>query len=70
MLRDHGAEEERKRHDLAEELLQEARDKWNKDRMERLDFINKRLREQNRQGHILTIPMKQYLNTIEHLQSK
>ena len=46
-LTDHGAEE-RKRHDLAEEQLQEARDKWNEDRMERLDFINKRLREQNK----------------------
>ena len=38
-LTDHGAEE-RKRHDLALEKLQ-------KDRMKRLDFINKRLREKN-----------------------
>ena len=38
MLRDHGAEEERKRHDLAEEQLQEARYKLNKDRMVRLYF--------------------------------
>ena len=45
-LMDHG-EEERKRHDLAEEQLQKARDQWNEDRMERLDFINKRLREKN-----------------------
>ena len=37
---DHG-EEERKRHDLALEKLQRARDEWNKDRMRRLDFINK-----------------------------
>ena len=43
-LTDHGAEE-RKRHDLAEEELQRARNKWNEDRMEQLDFINKRLRE-------------------------
>ena len=43
---DHG-EEKRKRHDLALEKLQRARDKWNKDRMKRLDFINKRLREKN-----------------------
>ena len=43
---DHG-EEEQKRHDLVEERLQETRDKWNKDRIERLDFINKRLRQQN-----------------------
>ena len=38
-------EEERKRHDLAVEKLQKARDKWNEDQMKRLDFINKRLRE-------------------------
>ena len=43
-LTDHGAEE-RKRHDLALEKLQRARDEWNEDRMKRLDFINKRLRE-------------------------
>ena len=44
----HHGVEEGKRHDLAEEQLQEARDKWNEDRMERLDFINKILREQNK----------------------
>ena len=38
----------RKRHDLAEERLQKARDQWNEDRMKRLDFINKRLRGQNK----------------------
>ena len=43
-LADHG-EEKRKRHDLALEMLQRARDEWNKDRMKRLDFIKKRLRE-------------------------
>ena len=46
MLRDDGGKE-RKRHDLAEEKLQRARGKWNEDRMKRLDFINKRLREKN-----------------------
>ena len=40
-------EEERKRHDLALKKLQRARDEWNKDRMKRLDFINKTLREKN-----------------------
>ena len=45
-LTDHG-EEERKRRDLAIERLQRARDVWNEDRMKRLDFINKRLREKN-----------------------
>ena len=41
---DHG-EAERKRHDIALEDLQRDRDKWNQERMERLDFINKRLRD-------------------------
>ena len=45
-LTDHGVEE-RKRHDLALEKSQRARDEWNRDRMERLDFMNKRLREKN-----------------------
>ena len=45
-LTDHGAEE-RKRHDLALEKLQRARDEWNRDRTKRLDFINKRLLEKN-----------------------
>ena len=45
-LTDHGAKE-RKRHDLALEKLQRARNEWNKDRMKRLDFINNRLREIN-----------------------
>ena len=43
---DHG-EKERKRHDLAPEKLQRARDTWNEDRIKRLDFINKRLLEKN-----------------------
>ena len=38
---------ERKRHDLAQENFQRARDKWNENRMKRLDFITKRLREKN-----------------------
>ena len=46
MLRDDGGKE-CKRHDLAEEQLQRARDKWNEDRMKQLDFINKRLHEKN-----------------------
>ena len=35
-LTDHGREE-RKRHDFALEKLQRAKDKWNRDRMKRLD---------------------------------
>ena len=46
MLTDHGAKE-RKRHDLALEKLQRAREKWNENRMKRFDFINRRLREKN-----------------------
>ena len=44
---DHG-EAERKRHDLALEDLQRDRDKWNQERIERLDFINKRLRDKKK----------------------
>ena len=47
MLRDHGAEENHKRHDLKEEELQRAGDKWNEGQMERLDFFSKRIREKN-----------------------
>ena len=47
MLRNDGGKE-RKRHDFAEEQLQRARDEFNENRMKRLDFINKRLREQNK----------------------
>ena len=48
-------------------------DKWNDDRMKRLDFINKKLREKKKkmkQGHISTMLMKQSLSTIEYLQNK
>ena len=44
-LSDHG-EEERKRHDLAMEKLQKARDKWMKERQQKIDFINERLRKE------------------------
>ena len=45
-LTHHGAEE-LKRHDLAFERLQRARDEWNRDQTKRLDFINRKLREKN-----------------------
>ena len=68
-LTDHGAEE-RKSHDLALEKLQRARDEWNKDRMKRLDFINKRLCEKNEArayiNNTSTMLMKQRLSTIEY----
>ena len=52
-LSDHGAAE-RKRHELAVEDLQKARDTWMKDRQERIDFINQRLREQNEAAKYLS----------------
>ena len=67
MLTDYGAKE-RKRHGLAEERLQRARGKWNEDRMKRLDFINKKLREKTKQRHTSIMLMKQCLDTIEYLQ--
>ena len=57
-LTDHGAEE-RKRHDLALEKLQRARDEWNRDRMKRLDFMNKRLREKNE--------ARRYINNVDKI---
>ena len=68
-LTDHG-EEERKRHDLALEKLQRARDEWNKDQMRRLDFVNRKLHEKMRRGHTSRMLMKQCLNTIAYLQNK
>ena len=71
-LMDYG-EEERKRHDLALKKLQKARDKWNKDQMKWLDFIEKRPGEKKKkmkQGHISTTLKKQCLSTIESLQNK
>ena len=53
-LTDHG-EEERKRHDLALEKLQRARDKWNEDRMKR--------------RYISAMLMTLCLNITEYLQS-
>ena len=41
------SEKDCKRYDLALEKLQRARDEWNKDRMKRLDFINKSLSDKN-----------------------
>ena len=44
-LSDHGAEE-RKRHDLAVEKLQNAQTSWVKQRQQRLDFINEELQRE------------------------
>ena len=39
---------ERKRHDLAVEQLTRAQIQWNRKRQERIDFINKQLREERK----------------------
>ena len=67
---DHGAAE-RRRHNLEVEHLQKDRDKWEKDRQGRLDFIHERLQEQNEAAKYLSNmdeAMKEYyLVTKEHL---
>ena len=45
MLSDHGSTE-RKRHDIAMEQLNKAREDWSRDRQERLDLVNKTLSDQ------------------------
>jgi hypothetical protein len=40
--------EERKRHNIAMEKLQHERDIWNEQRLERIDYVNQKLKEQ---GH-------------------
>ena len=37
---------ERKRHDLALEKLQRDRDEWNQKRLQQLDYVNQKLREE------------------------
>ena len=68
-LTDHG-EEERKRHNLALEKLQRARDQWNEDRMKRLDFITKGYVNEIRQAHMSAMLTRQCLNITEYLQNK
>ena len=53
---------ERKRHNLAIENLQHERDTWNEQRLARIDFINKKLKEQ---GHA----EKTFRNVDEAMQS-
>jgi len=42
-----GSSRERKRHDLALEKLTYDRDKWNQTRLERIDYINEKLKERD-----------------------
>lgn len=45
----------RKQHGSAEEKLQKAKDKWNRDRIKQLGFINERLRQK----------AKAYINNVD-----
>ena len=66
---DHG-EEECKRYDLALERLQKSRDEWSKDGMKRLGLSTKDYMKKMRERHTSAMLVKQWLNTIEYLQSK
>ena len=66
-LTDNGAKE-RKIHDLALEKIQRARNEWNENRMKRLDFIYKRLREKNEASPYIDNVDEAMLSTIEYLQ--
>ena len=64
-------EEERKRHDLALEYLQRARDdEWDRDRMKYLDLINRRLCERNEARAVEEMLKKQCLSSIAYLQKR
>ena len=41
------ADKEREKHDKTEEQLEAAQDAWNRKRMQRLDFINERTKEEH-----------------------
>merc|ERR1711911_532375 len=56
-------EEERKRHDLAIERLQKTQVKWQRERQDRIDFINKKLmlkKKSEEKFSDLTIAMRIY----------
>ena len=52
-LSDHG-QEEQKRHHLAMEDFQKARNERNKERLEKINFISKRLHDHQLAKHIIT----------------
>ena len=52
-LSDHG-QEKRKKHDLAIENFQKAKDEWNKKQMKKIDFINKRLHDKQHAKQAIT----------------
>ena len=62
LLGDHG-ESERKRHNLAVERLNKAREEYSKERQQRLDFVNRMIREQKHAEQIfgdLEVAMQEY----------
>ena len=62
-ISDHG-EAERKRHDLAVEELEKDRNEWNKQRIEKLDFINNRLKEKKRSKRVRSKPRFCYVRIL------
>ena len=62
-ISDHG-EAERKRYDLAVEELEKDRNEWNKQRIERLDFINNRLNGKKRSKRVHSKPRFCYVRIL------
>lgn len=64
---------ERKRHNLAIEKLQHERDTWNEQRLERIDYINRKLKKQGHAEKTFTdvneAMQQYYLLTGEQLSS-
>ena len=62
MLSDHGSTE-RKRHDIAMEQLNKAREDWSRERQQRLDYLNKTLSDQRHAKQTfsdLSLAMQEY----------
>ena len=59
-----------KLHDLVEKKLQKAKDKWNEDRIKRLDFITKKLHQKNGAKAYSNNVDEAILCTIEYLQKR
>ena len=56
--------EERKRHNLAMEKLQHQHDTWNEERLERIDYINEKLKKEVMQLKLFKLLIKQCNSTI------
>lgn len=66
-------DEERRRHDLAVENMQKAQIKWQEERQDRIDFINKKLMEEKKSEEKFTelgYAMREYYQVFgKHLES-